>query len=671
MDPDTPTKLLHGLQLKLNRTDPRPLGRGRGYSRLADAFASLGVAAGSRVTGDNSDGNTFARRVKVNYVPVKELTAIVGIGEAYAARLHELRMAEGNLTPELVEDYFGRRISKSAMSQMDFEPNDMLLDRKSSLPSLQPKSLVRDFDDYSPPYSRDDSMPVLRKGRPEVDRKLFGDRATKQMYMYQSDDGSDCEDEGAVKRDRKVKARHTSDTDVDVVKEDEKPFVKGSTRRAKHQKHISESEDEEVREKSGLRKKVGKKKHKAAKKSPTETEVSDSGSDFSVRKNRKKHHRGVTFDEQTDDDDDDEAIEPLQKMPKGFDKSLRFSASSDGKGDDFDSFKFKFQSYAKAFNWTEEECRYCLCWSLQGPAAKYHTLISSGKGPLTYKQLMKKLEKRFGGEELAETAQARFNQACQEPRESLEMWADRVQMLALKAFRKLPESYATSQAVARFCMGLEDKEAARDASLKRFKTIDEAKDYLHYYCHVASENPKPKSLRRTSSREKEEAVNVFETSINRMQAKINEQLKQMQDKFETQLALNRSENAGARVNAGYGRSRGAQGRGYNNQSQSYGRGGGFTGRGGGSSRPTRGRGWSGRQETGGRGQNAAAGPNDCYFCGETGHIRADCRQWLATQECFACHEFGHRRAACPNRQAQETGQGLNGKGSGVGAKPDP
>jgi hypothetical protein len=60
--------------------------------------------------------------------------------------------------------------------------------------------------------------------------------------------------------------------------------------------------------------------------------------------------------------------------------------------------------------------------SLQGPAAKYHSLISSGKGPLTYKQLMKKLQKRFGGEELIETAQARFNQACQEPRETLEVW---------------------------------------------------------------------------------------------------------------------------------------------------------------------------------------------------------------------------------------------------------
>jgi hypothetical protein len=150
----------------------------------------------------------------------------------------------------------------------------------------------------------------------------------------------------------------------------------------------------------------------------------------------------------------------------------------------------------------DELAMYCLCWSLQGPAAKYHTLISSGKGPLTCKQLMKKLEKRFGGEELIET-QARFNQACQEPRETLEVWADIIQMLAMKAFKQLPESYAASQAVNRFCLGLEDREASKDACLKRFKTMDEAKDYVHYFLHISNANVKTKSSRRTSSRDQE------------------------------------------------------------------------------------------------------------------------------------------------------------------------
>ncbi|KAH3862946.1 hypothetical protein DPMN_025921 [Dreissena polymorpha] len=166
---------------------------------------------------------------------------------------------------------------------------------------------------------------------------------------------------------------------------------------------------------------------------------------------------------------------------------------------------------------------------------------------------MKKFKKRFGGKELVETAQARFNQACQESNQSLELWADRVQMLSLRAFRKVSEKYAASQAVNRFCLGLENREASKDACLKRFKNMDEAKDYVHYYLHINSINEKPKSSRRTSQRDPEEIVNVFETSINRMQEQLDERLKQMQSLFDKHTAFKRSEGAGGRANSGYGR----------------------------------------------------------------------------------------------------------------------
>ncbi|KAH3880396.1 hypothetical protein DPMN_004310 [Dreissena polymorpha] len=141
---------------------------------------------------------------------------------------------------------------------------------------------------------------------------------------------------------------------------------------------------------------------------------------------------------------------------------------------------------------------------------------------------------RFGGKEFVETAQARFNQACQEPNESLEVWADGIS-----------EKYAASQAVNRFCLGLENIEASKDACLKRFKTMDEAKDYVHYYLHISSTNVQPKSSRRTSQRDdSEEVVNVFETSINRLQEQLDERLKQNQSLFDKQMAYNRSEGAG-------------------------------------------------------------------------------------------------------------------------------
>jgi hypothetical protein len=54
---------------------------------------------------------------------------------------------------------------------------------------------------------------------------------------------------------------------------------------------------------------------------------------------------------------------------------------------------------------------------------------------MAYKDLIMKIEKRFGFRELPETAQVQFNNAHQTPEELLEDWADRVLSLATRAFR--------------------------------------------------------------------------------------------------------------------------------------------------------------------------------------------------------------------------------------------
>ena len=60
----------------------------------------------------------------------------------------------------------------------------------------------------------------------------------------------------------------------------------------------------------------------------------------------------------------------------------------------------------------------------------------------------------------------KFQKSAQSAREELEDWADRVQMLAAKAFNGLPETYANKRIVMRFCQGLTDKETAYQVSLK-------------------------------------------------------------------------------------------------------------------------------------------------------------------------------------------------------------
>ncbi|KAH3751510.1 hypothetical protein DPMN_186071 [Dreissena polymorpha] len=149
----------------------------------------------------------------------------------------------------------------------------------------------------------------------------------------------------------------------------------------------------------------------------------------------------------------------------------------------------------------------------------------------------------------------------------------------------------------------------------------------------------------------------------------------MQSQFNKQMALNRSEGADGKVigglnqmnntpnRCGYGRSGGFQPWNNNQNQAGYSKGGGYSGRrlGG---RPTgrgeRNNGLGAQQETALR----QPGINDCFVCGETGHIRADCEKWRATQQCYACQEMGDRRPECPYRLSLGPApRGLNERGS--------
>jgi hypothetical protein len=68
---------------------------------------------------------------------------------------------------------------------------------------------------------------------------------------------------------------------------------------------------------------------------------------------------------------------------------------------------------------------------------------------MAYKDLIMKIEKRFGFRELPETAQIQFNNARQTPDELLEEWADGVLSLAIRAFGDLPENHMYQQEVVR------------------------------------------------------------------------------------------------------------------------------------------------------------------------------------------------------------------------------
>ncbi|KAH3784707.1 hypothetical protein DPMN_162671 [Dreissena polymorpha] len=146
-------------------------------------------------------------------------------------------------------------------------------------------------------------------------------------------------------------------------------------------------------------------------------------------------------------------------------KTLQFDGRSN-----WPVFRGKFERYANLHQWSDDECADGLVWCLVGKAADFYAVLTDGRKTVPYKELLHRLEERFDAKELPATAQGRFQAISQG-------WSDRVLTLATKAFRDLPQTYATEQAVAKFCYGLHDKEA-------RLQSIGEAIEKIRMFHHI-------------------------------------------------------------------------------------------------------------------------------------------------------------------------------------------
>ena len=219
----------------------------------------------------------------------------------------------------------------------------------------------------------------------------------------------------------------------------------------------------------------------------------------SKKTKRRSHRHSPHSDSDTDSSVD--RYTPRHGNPRKHPKALRFNGKTN-----WLSFKRKFDSYRKVMRWSEEESKDYLMWSLEGKALDFLTITKIDLEKYSFRKIMKKLETRFGVKELTETSKAKFRQAFQKQDESLEDWADRVMILATPAFIDLPEDHLKKEAVARFCQGCTDKEAAKHACFEQPETMEEALNLVkhHQYISQAVDGKKAK-------REYEASVNAVQS----------------------------------------------------------------------------------------------------------------------------------------------------------------
>ena len=173
---------------------------------------------------------------------------------------------------------------------------------------------------------------------------------------------------------------------------------------------------------------------------------------------------------------DKSASKRLASIPR----TLTYSGKTSWK-----AFYTKFTKYAESLCWSAKECKEGLCMCLDGKASDFYaTNIADQSDSLEYFDIIRKFEKRFGFQELPETATIAFNTAQQKTEEGLDDWADRVTELAMKAYRDLPEEYSEKQAILRFCLGCINKEAGEAVANKRPASMAEAIDCVKWAVHT-------------------------------------------------------------------------------------------------------------------------------------------------------------------------------------------
>ena len=357
--------------------------------------------------------------VRINFASVEELQTIPGVGEKLAGLIMSIREKSGNITLDILIALTRGRVSQKTIDDIDFSFNVELPDElDSSFESLDSlESTVKKESGRAAPEWGAAAAP------------LFASARGKRMQLHTSElrnlDVSRDASVGALKADsamddrfdrmlellRKTQLEKSSpDLHQQSAEQDlpplpdipnypvsasklSRPSVTKGAMTPTHEPSASLPDVNRVTRDAFVLP-VPERRELECRKKLAVPEVA-SALEGAVGGSSSVEGGGVRWQPEVSGEDRERQRKHNVKVMKTFPKNLVF----DGKSN-WSAFKHKFSTYATAFGWTSEDCLNCLSVSLTEKAADFYAILLEQKQELTYRQLLSKLERRFGCTEL-------------------------------------------------------------------------------------------------------------------------------------------------------------------------------------------------------------------------------------------------------------------------------
>ena len=144
--------------------------------------------------------------------------------------------------------------------------------------------------------------------------------------------------------------------------------------------------------------------------------------------------------------------------------------------------------FIKNYELGKEDARQVLFYTLTDKALNFAVKMAKSRTPeLDYEELIAVLARRFGRQPRPEEAYLRLQNASQRITETLDEWADRVEIMSRQASgsNMAYKNSMLSVAIMRFCLGCRDKRAGQKAYEQGLpRSLSEAIDKIEWVQHI-------------------------------------------------------------------------------------------------------------------------------------------------------------------------------------------